>query len=221
MKQYNSIIKNTTLLRPLSDENIQTNLDNGRFRVVLYEKKSVVHFDGEQCHKLEIILTGKVFVERIDEAGNLLTISEFYSDDILGGSLLFSKSPYYPMTVSTQLPTAILEIDRDVLFELLCHDSAFLRTYLGFVSDRAFILGNKLKQYVNKTMRESIMSYLDYECKKQNSNHIKLDITKTALAKKIGVQRTSLSRELAKMRKDGLILFNNDTITLLKDSYGD
>lgn len=213
---YKEYFKDITLLRPLPYEKIQANLKNGRFKVVSYKKKSVVHFDGEPCCKLEIILAGKVVVERIDESGNLLTISEFYSDDILGGNLLFSKNPYYPMTVSTQLPTVILEIDKDVLFELLCSDEAFLRTYLEFVSDHAFILGDKIKHYANKTIRESVLSYLDYESKRQNSNHIKLNITKTALAKKIGVQRTSLSRELAKMRRDGLILFDKDSITLQK-----
>jgi CRP/FNR family transcriptional regulator, dissimilatory nitrate respiration regulator len=60
------------------------------------------------------------------------------------------------------------------------------------------------------------MSYLDYERKMQNSNLIKLSITKKALAEKIGVQRTSLSRELAKMKKDGLILFDKNSITILK-----
>ena len=187
-----------------------------KFKVTSYKKSSVVHFDGETCNKLEIILSGKVVVDRIDESGNLLTISEFYNDDILGGNLLFSKNPYYPMTISTQLPTNILEIEREVLFELLCNNPIFLRTYLELTSDRAFILGDKIKHYINKTIRESIMSYLNYESKKQNSNHIKLNTTKKALAEKIGVQRTSLSRELAKMREDGLILFDTDSITLLK-----
>jgi DNA-binding transcriptional regulator LsrR (DeoR family) len=59
------------------------------------------------------------------------------------------------------------------------------------------------------------MSFLKYECKKQNSNHIKLNISKKALAEKIGVQRTSLSRELAKMRKDGLILYDIESIELI------
>ena len=36
------------------------------------------------------------------------------------------------------------------------------------------------------------------------------------LAEKIGVQRTSLSRELAKMREDGLVVFDEKSITLLK-----
>ncbi|NLZ83309.1 MAG: winged helix-turn-helix domain-containing protein, partial [Clostridiales bacterium] len=46
-------------------------------------------------------------------------------------------------------------------------------------------------------------------------NHIKLNMTKKALAERIGVQRTSLSRELAKMRAEGLILFDKDAITIL------
>lgn len=211
-----NLIRKITLLNSLSDKDILASLKNGKFKIVSYKKNSVIHFDGELCSKLEIILSGKVVVNRIDESGNLLTISEFYSNDILGGNLLFSKNPYYPMTISTQLSTEILEIDREMLFELFCHNPRFLQNYLGLISDHAFILGDKIKHYVNKTIRESIMNYLNYESKKQNSNQIKLDITKKALAEKIGIQRTSLSRELAKMRKDGLIIFDRDSITLLK-----
>ena len=216
MNKNIDLIKSTVLTKFLSDEDILTNLKSGKFKVTSYKKSSVVHFDGERCSKLEIILSGKVVVDRIGESGNLLTISEFYNDDILGGNLLFSKYPYYPMTVLTQLPTDILEIDRETLFELFCNNPIFLRTYLELTSDRAFILGNKIKHYINKTIRESIMNYLNYESKIQNSNRIKLNTTKKSLAEKIGVQRTSLSRELAKMRDDGLILFDTDSITLLK-----
>ena len=211
-----NLIRSTALIKSLSDEDILVNLKSGKFKVTSYKKNSVIHFDGETCNKLEIILSGKVVVDRIDKSGTLLTISEFYKDDILGGNLLFSKNPYYPMTVLTQLPTDILGIDREVLFELFCNNPIFLRTYLELTSDRAFILGNKIKHYINKTIRESIMNYLNYESKIQNSNRIKLNTTKKSLAEKIGVQRTSLSRELAKMRDDGLILFDTDSITLLK-----
>jgi len=65
-----------------------------------------------------------------------------------------------------------------VLFELFCNNPTFLRTYLELISDHAFILGDKIKHYINKTIRESIMNYLNYESKKQNSNCIKLNITK-------------------------------------------
>ena len=134
-----NLIRSTTLIKSLSGEDILTNLKSGKFKVTSYKKSSVVHFDGERCSKLEIILSGKVVVDRIDESGNLLTISEFYNDDILGGNLLFSKYPYYPMTVLTQLPTDILEIDRETLFELSCNNPIFLRTYLEILGKWVFL----------------------------------------------------------------------------------
>lgn len=209
-------IKNLTLLNSLSDEAITTNLKRKKFKVRSYKKNSIIHFDGEKCTKIEMIIYGKVVIDSIDEDGNLLTISDFYSNDILGGNLVFSKNPYYPMTISAQEDSEILEIDKDVLFNMFGGNPDFLRTFLELISDNAFILSDKIKHYTNKTLREKIMSYLDYECKKQNSDHIKLPITKKALAEKLGVQRTSLSRELAKMRDQGIIVFDRDTITFLK-----
>lgn len=216
MIKYIDFIKKTTLIGSLPVEYTKQYLKTGEFKVVSYSKNSVIHFDGDLCCKLEIILCGKVAVDRIDESGNLLTISEFSSDDILGGNLVYSKQSYFPMTITAQTPVLILEIDKEVLFDLLSKNPNFLRTYLEFISDRAFLLGDKIKRYVNKTIRDSILSYLSYESNRQNSKKIILCITKKALAEKIGVQRTSLSRELSKMRKDGLILYDTNSITLLK-----
>lgn len=215
VKDIIQLIKNTTLLNHLSDEDISYRLKNCDFKPVSYKKNSVIHFDGEKCIKLKIILSGKVVVDRIDESGNLLTISEFFSDDLIGGNLLFSKNPYYPMTISTQAATEVLEINKEALFELLCKNPSLLRAFIEDISDHAYILGDKIKHYVNKTIRESIMNFLNYESKKQNSRHIRLNMSKKALAERIGVQRTSLSRELAKMRDEGLIAFDKDSITIL------
>ena len=215
MKYYLGAMKQVNLIKSIKSEEIELFLNEGSFKTTEYGKNNIVHFVGEVCSKLEIILSGKVVIERIDESGNLMTIAEFFSGDVLGGNLMFSKNPHYPMTVTTKQPTVILEINKTRLFQLLSDNHDFLRSYLEYVSDHTVILGDRIKHYVNRTIRESIMSYLDYELKKQNGNIIKLSITKKALAEKIGVQRTSLSRELAKMRDDGLIKFDLDSIELL------
>ena len=215
MKNYLREIKQVDLIKSIKSEEIELFLNEGSFKTTEYGKNNIVHFVGEVCSKLEIILSGKVVIERIDESGNLMTIAEFFSGDVLGGNLMFSKNPHYPMTVTTKQPTVILEINKTRLFQLFSDNHDFLKSYLEYVSDHTVILGDRIKHYVNRTIRESIMSYLDYELKKQNGNIIKLSITKKALAEKIGVQRTSLSRELAKMRDDGLIKFDIDSIELL------
>ena len=149
-----NLLKNTTLLKALPEKEILGNLKNGGFRVVSFGKNSVIHFDGETCSKLEIILSGRVVVERIDEDETCSRFLRFHSDDILGGNLLFSKSPYYPMTVSTQLPTDLLEINKEALFVLLCVIPAFY-VYLELISGNAFVLGSKIKHYANKTIRKA------------------------------------------------------------------
>ena len=211
-----TLMEQSTLLNLLTTEEIRGYLSDGSFRTAAYNKNKIVHFAGEVCAKLEIILSGQVVVERIDETGHLMTVAEFFRNDLLGGNLLFSKNPYYPMTVTAKEPTVILEISKERLFKLFTVHQRFLEKYLEIVSDHVTILGDRIKHYVNRTIRESVISFLEYESKKQNTNRIKLKMTKKALAEKIGVQRTSLSRELAKMKRDGLILYDADSITLLK-----
>lgn len=215
MKKYIDSIKNTVLASSLPESEIYNQLIKGGFKVENYSAGALLHIDGEECTSLDIILSGKIVVERIDLSGNLLTISEFHRDDILGGNLLFSKQPFYPMTITAKTPSIILSMDKNTLFQILSENPEFLLTYLEFISDNAAILGNKIKHFIKKSIRESVMAYLEYESKRQKSTVIQLDMTKKALAERIGVERTSLSRELGKMRKEGLIAFDGKSITLL------
>ena len=215
MNPYLKLIENTTLLSTLPSDYIKLHLANGNFKIKTYTKNSIIHFEGDHCFKLEIVLTGKVVVARIDESGYLLTIAEFFQNDILGGNLMFSKKPYFPMTSTALEESVILEIEKNLLFTLLSESPVFLKAYLEFVADHTFILGDKIKHYVNKTIRECVLGFLDYESKHQNSNKVILNMTKQTLADKIGVQRTSLSRELSKMRNEGLIEYDSKSITIL------
>lgn len=218
MKKILELMRQLDLIKSINSQEIESYLSEGSCKVTQYGKNNIVHFVGEVCSKLEIILSGKVFIERIDESGNLMTIAEFFNGDVIGGNLMFSKNPYYPMTVTAKEVTLILEIDKDRLFRLFSDNHEFLKSYLEYVSDHTVILGDRIKHYVNRTIRESIVSYLDYERKNQNSNNIKLSMTKKALAERIGVQRTSLSRELAKMREDGLIKYDSESIEIVDNS---
>lgn len=219
MKSYLGLMKQIDLIKSINPQEIESYLNEGSCKISEYGKNNIVHFVDEACSKLEIILTGKIVIERIDESGNLMTIAEFFGGDVLGGNLMFSKSPYYPMTVTAKQPTVILEISKDRLFMLFSDNHAFLKSYLEYVADHTVILGDRIKHYVNRTIRESIIGFLDYERKIQNSNIIKLNMPKKALAERIGVQRTSLSRELAKMRADGLIKFDSVSIELLSNYF--
>lgn len=210
-------IRKMPLLESLDTETLYQYLLDGKFIIRRYGVDSIVHFSGEACAHFEIILHGKVAVERIDEDGGLMVIAKFSEGDVLGGNLLFSTTPFFPMMISALENTVILQIPRENLFEMFLSDPVFLRRYLQYVADHATLLGHYLKEYVNLRIRQSVISFLEYERSRQNSKVIELHMTKKALAEKIGVQRTSLSRELAHMREDGLIRFDAKVIEILYD----
>ncbi|MDP3388099.1 MAG: Crp/Fnr family transcriptional regulator [Eubacteriales bacterium] len=206
---------NYAFLKHIPQAFLEECLKTNTMNIKTYSKDEIIHFDGDKCAFVEHILSGKVVVERIDESGDLLTITEFYPDDILGGNLIFSRNPHYPMTVTAKTDTSLLVIQKDILFDLCSTNLSFLRQFLEYISDHALLLGDKIKYYVNRSIRESILAYLKNEHKLQNSYKIQLQSTKKALADRIGVQRTSLSRELQKMKNDGLIEFDAVSITIV------
>jgi len=215
MKSSVPRIFTATLLQELDPEDIQKYLKDNRFMIRTYAKDAVIHFEDEPCLQLEVIVSGEIAVERIDESGKLLTVAEFLANDILGGNIIFSHTLRYPMTITAKQTSVILGIDKELLFELFCANPAFLRRYLEYISDHSTVLSFKIRNDVNRTIKESVLRFLERERKKQNTNRIMLGMTKKALADRMGVQRTSLSRELAKMKKDGIVDFDADSITIL------
>lgn len=215
MNKYMPLIQNSPLISTLGNDEIEAHLKNGRFQIKSYAKDSIIHLEGESCKKSEIILRGRIHVDRIDQYGNLLNVTALYRGDLLGSNLLFSNHPFYPMTITAQEDTVILEMEKELLIDLCYNNKNFLVKYLELISANAFHLGRTIKHNVNRSIRQRMISFLKHEYQRQSSLHIRLDISKKALAEKFGVQRTSLSRELKKMKEEGFIDFDHRSIRIL------
>lgn len=205
------------LLSPFSQKDLLQLLEAGNMRLSAHPQGRLLHIEGDACRELEIILSGSLAVERVDASGEVMTIAAFQRGDCIGGNLLFSKDPIYHMTVSVTQKACILSADKETLLSLFHMNQAFLEQYLGYVADNAVILEGKLKNYANVPVRQRVMNYLAAETRRQGSRQILLPVSKKALAAQLGVQRTSLSRMLQRLRDEGVLAFNRQHITLLRD----
>ena len=214
-----NIFNDFSLLKTIPESYWEQNLNaNKHIQVNKYSQGEIIHFDGDCCSSIDVILNGQVVIERIDDAGNLMRITELSPDDILGGNLLFSKNPCYPMMVTAKTELILLSITKNLVFDFCATNKDFLKVYLEYISDHSLLLGDKLKHYVNRSIRESIIAYLKSEYKIQKSQTLQLRLTKKELADRIGVQRTSLSRELQKMKNEGLVEYDKSSISILVQS---
>lgn len=214
IKNYFDRLKKIELFEGLSRESLSELFQNNQYRLSSYRKNSIIHFEGEKCMFLDILLKGEISIQKIDEKGNVLIITEFKAGDNLGGNLLFSHYPYYPMSVLAKSNAEILHIHKDLVLQLCQNSQTFLIRFLRCISEKTTILTNKIKAVTMKSIRESLVEFLNDEYHIQKNKKVHLSMTKKELAERLGIQRTSLSRELSKMKKDGLITYDAHAITI-------
>ncbi|WP_346879226.1 MULTISPECIES: Crp/Fnr family transcriptional regulator [unclassified Clostridium] len=215
MLDFISILENTELFKDISMSTINHLFVQDSFNIKTYKKNSVIYFQNEKCVTFDIVLKGIVSVQSTDEKGNYISISDFTIGSELGGNLLFSHKNFYPMMVLAKTEVTLIHLKKDLVLSLCQSNTTFLSKFLHSISDKTLILTDKIKTLSLKSIRQCIIDFLMYESYVQKSNIIKLEVTKKDLAEKFGVQRSSLSRELNKMRKDGLIEYDAFSITIV------
>ena len=74
---------------------------------------------------------------------------------------------------------------------------------------------SKLAHISNRTTREKLLSYLPDEAQRSRSASFSIPFNRQQLADFLSVDRSAMSNELGKMRKEGLIEFHKNQFTLL------
>ena len=104
-------------------------------------------------------------------------------------------------------------IPKDLLIELFSNKT-FLINYLSIISEKNTKLRERLKLLSQKSISDRIMFYLINEYKRIGNKKIPIT-SKEDLAIKLNIPRPSLSRELIRLKDEGLINYNRYFITLM------
>ena len=73
----------------------------------------------------------------------------------------------------------------------------------------------KIDHMGQRSIREKVMAYLSFESEKQKKKTFGIPFNRQQLADYLAVDRSALSAELSRMKKDGLIEFEKNIFTLL------
>lgn len=180
-----------------------------------YAKGTVIHLPGEACTQVDLILEGQVSIDRYDAEGNRIHLTRLTAGDVIGGILLYASEPCYPFEVTAWSPVRLISIGRGQLLEWMQVDSELLLLFLQEISDKSKRLTRVIHTLSEKDLEQRILQYLMEESDRQQSRDIILEETKTLLADRFGVARTSLSRTLKAMQDAGLIRVDGSKVTLM------
>ncbi len=214
ISDYITQLSHIELFKSLSIEVLLSFFDETLYSITKYKKGNVIYFQNELCNTMDILLEGNISIQNIDEEGNVLTVVEFSPYDTIGGNLIFSHRNVYPMNIISKTDSILLKIKKELVLELCHYDKELLLKFLSSLSDKTIVLTDKINLMSMKNIRQVIIDFLTNEHIYQKSEVIKLSTSKKELAERFGIQRPSLSRELRKMRDEGLIEFDSKTITI-------
>ena len=194
-----------------------TRVDLSNITINDYPSGYTFALEAEVSKYLGIILEGKILVKAYSLGGHNFTLNVLEKGRFFGDILMFSnKTNVFPGSLITQGKTKIALIPNNVFQKFLFNDNDLLKNFLILLSNNAYQMSYKSKLLSQDSVRDKILFYLFQEKRLQKTNRIKLNMTKEELANQLFIQRPSLSRELGKMKKDGLIDYDRYTITIKK-----
>lgn len=215
MKEIMSILTKCALFNQFSNVEVEEMLKQITTRKAKYEKNQLIAVEDEHCSSIGIVLKGKIEIKNIYASGKVVTITTLNQGSIFGEVMVFSSISNYPATIVAAEETYILFISREELLAL-CHSSSrFLINLLSLMTNKIFILNGRIKSLSYQTIRQKLISFISDEQRKNNSTTFKIQYSRKQMAEILGIPRPSLSREMSKMRNEGIIEYNKNNLTII------
>lgn len=207
---------NNPLFRGITPERLFADLEEIRFHTRSYKKGEILAQQGAVCNRLVILTKGSVRGEMIDYSGRLIKVEDIAAPRAIAPLFLFGEENRYPVEVTANEPTEVIELPKSSVLRLFRKNEQFLENYMNLSANYARTLSDKLFFMSFKTIRQKLASYLLRLYKQQQQTHITLDRSQQELSDYFGVSRPSLARELAHMQEDGLLIADRKHITILQ-----
>ncbi|HOV80671.1 MAG TPA: Crp/Fnr family transcriptional regulator [Bacillota bacterium] len=218
MQKWAKILSECVLFERISPDELDAVLACLNPEVSSYRKNEWVTVAGEDITGLGIVLSGEVVVTRENAAGNRIVMSVNGPGEMFGEMAAFSGSGVWPATVTARRPCTVMFLPPGKLAgscEKACasHKQLILNM-LKIVSGKALLLGRMVEYLSIKSMRGKISTFLLEQYQKTGRNMFMLPLKRDELADFLNVSRPSLSREMGRLRDEGIIEFHRSSVKI-------
>ena len=184
-----------------------------------FPKGEVILQAGEHTSRLYLVLSGGVTVENHDAWGNRTILGHVAPGEVFAET--YACLPGQPMMVSAvaSQETALLSLNAAALQNDSCPQRDLILTnLLRITSEKNLALSRRIFYTSSKTIRGRLLSYLSDQAVLQGSLSFSIPFDRQQLADYLGVDRSALSNELSKLRREGLLTTRKNQFSLLTRS---
>lgn len=220
MEKYMEILKSADLFDGINENEILHILECLSAKPEYFQKGEYIFHTGEYISTVALLLDGYVHIQREDYWGNLSILSKIFPGEVFGEAYAVSEDD--PMLNSALAVTDCTIVFFDIRHVLTVCTSAcrfhtlLIKNLFKIISLKNRKLAQKLGHMSQRTIREKLLSYLSEQSMKTGSPSFDIPFTRQQLADFLSVDRSAMSKELCKMRDEGILMFKKDHFHLTK-----
>ncbi len=212
------MIISSPLFKDLTSSDIEEFSAVNALTIRTFKKGDIILKSGEKAEVIGIVQSGGILIENIDPWGNKSTINT------MGTGSVFAES--YALSGESMMVDVVAAEESSVLFinivKLLRENNSnkgwYIKLLLNLVSVTASknrSLSTRIFCTTPKTIRERILTYLSGLYLKNGTKTFLIPFNREQMASYLNTDRTALSKELGKMKRDGLIDWHKNSFTMM------
>lgn len=186
-----------------------------------YEKDEIILHAGSPCECMGIVVSGSVNIIVNYYWGGSSIFGHVTAGQIFAEAYSLISEKELLCDVSAAEKTTVLFMNTKKILALCnkaCPNHILLMQNLLKISARKNLgLSSRMAHTASKRIRDRLLSYLSEQALLSGSNRFTTPFSRQQLADYLGTERSALSGELSKMRRDGLIDYRKNSFTLLSN----
>lgn len=172
---------------------------------------------GDKPESIGIVLSGRLHILREDYDGNRSLMAAAMPGDLYAEALCCAGVPESPVTVMADTDAVIMRLDFARIMRVcpnacLFH-SKLIENMLKLVAEKNLQLQGRMEILCQKSIRARVMRYLESLVPHQG-RQITIPFNREELADFLAVERSALSHELSRMKRDGLLDYRKNWFML-------
>ena len=209
LKKYLSILKKCPLFKDIDDDRLLQMLTCFGARIDFYDKKYTIFAEGSPAKYIGIVLSGSVQVIQVDYYGNRSILSVIGESDMFAEAFACAESKEIPVSIIADEPSEIMLIDSSHILHT-CQNNCGFHQQLIFnlmkdLARKTLAFHQRIEITSKRTTRDKLLAYLAVQAKKAGSDSFDIELDRQELADYLEVDRSGLSAEIGKMRREGII----------------
>ena len=219
MKNYFGILRKCSLFADIEDQHLIAMLSCLGAKRESFDKKYTIFAEGNPAKYIGILLSGSAQIIRHDYYGNRSIVAGVLPGELFGESFACADIKTLPVSIVANEPCEVLLIDGSHVLHTCSNGCEFHRRMIyNLMRDLAaknIMFHQKLDITGKRSTREKLLAYLAYVERQSGKNEFEIPFDRQELADYLEVDRSGLSAEIGKLRREGVIDCRKNHFVLL------